>query len=69
VILDNVKHRKAASIRLKHVFKIVNNQAADNLLENSTIAEWIHEMFEYFKPEVIDEIANAQSYISISFDG
>jgi hypothetical protein len=69
VILDDIKHRKAASPRLKRLFTIANNQAAKNLLEDTTVAQWVHDMFNQFEPEVIEEIANARSRISISFDG
>jgi hypothetical protein len=69
VILDNVKHRKAASKRLKRVFKIANIQAASSIPHHSSIANWIHELFEHFEPDIINEIANARSKISITFDG
>jgi hypothetical protein len=69
VILDNVKHRKAASKRLKRAFKIANMQAASSLLVNSTIGVWVHKLFEHFEPIVICEIANVRSKISITFDG
>jgi hypothetical protein len=70
MILDNIKHRKAASVRLKRMFKIANLQAAEALPENhGTVARWVHDMFNYFEPEIIKEIQNAKSRISISFDG
>lgn len=69
VILDDIKHRKAASTRLKRLFRIANNQAADNLPEDTTTAKWIHEMFEHFEPQVIHEVQNAKSRILVSFDG
>jgi hypothetical protein len=69
VILDNVKHRKAASKRLKRAFKIANIQAASSIPHHSTVADWIHELFEHFEPDIINEIANARSKVSITFDG
>ena len=36
---------------------------------NGTIASWIHEMFEYFEPEIQEEIKTAKSKIHVSFDG
>jgi hypothetical protein len=39
VILDDVKHKKAASKRLKLCFCIANIQAVDNIPVNSTIAD------------------------------
>ncbi len=69
VILDNVKHRKAASKRLKRAFKIANIQAASSIPSSTTIAGWIHELFAHFEPVIIREIANARSKISITFDG
>ena len=69
VILDNVKHRKAVSKRLKRAFKIANIQAASSIPGHAIISEWIHELFAHFEPVVIREIANARSKISITFDG
>jgi hypothetical protein len=70
VILDNIKHRKASSARLQRAFKIANIQAANALPESSTtVGTWIHELFEYFEPEIIKEVRTAKSKISISFDG
>ena len=70
VILDGIKHRKAASFRLRRAFKIANMQAVDALPASpSTVASWIHEMFKHFEPQVIEEIRTAKSRISISFDG
>jgi hypothetical protein len=69
VILDNVKHRKAASKRLRRAFKIANIQAASSLPGRATVSNWIHQLFEHFEPVVIHEIANARSKISITFDG
>jgi hypothetical protein len=69
VILDNVKHRKAASKRLKRAFKIANSQAASSVPSPRSIANWIHELFDHFEPVVIREIANARSKTSITFDG
>ena len=69
VILDNVKHRKAASKRLKRAFKIANIQAASSIPGHAIISEWIHELFAHFEPVIIREIANARSKISITFDG
>ena len=36
---------------------------------NGTIASWIYEMFEYFEPEIQEEIKTAKSKIHVSFDG
>jgi hypothetical protein len=69
VILDNVKHRKAASKRLKRAFKIANLQAASSLPSHTTIGNWIHELFEHFEPIIIREIANARSKVSVTFNG
>ena len=69
VILDNVKHRKAASKRLKRAFKIANIQAASSIPHHSIVADWIHELFEYFEPDIINEITNTWSKVSLSFDG
>jgi hypothetical protein len=38
VILDDIKHRKAASTRLRRAFRIANKQAADSLPAKNTIA-------------------------------
>jgi hypothetical protein len=68
--MDNVKHRKATSDRLRRAFKIANMQATNALPQHgSTIALWIHEMFEYFEPEIQEEIKIAKSKIHVSFDG
>ena len=70
VICDNVKHRAAASTRLKRAFKIANMQALDAIPKShATVASWIHEMHAHFEPTIIDEIKMAKSKISISFDG
>ena len=69
VVLDNVKHRKAASKRLRRAFKIANIQAASSLPGRITVTRWIHELFEHFEPVVIQEIANARSKVSVTFDG
>jgi hypothetical protein len=70
VILDGVKQRKAASKRLQRAFKIANSQAAEAIpLNHSTIGSWIHDMFNYFEPQLIEEASKAKSRISISFDG
>lgn len=70
IICDNIKHKKATSPRLLRAFKIANNAAASSVPTSSTtIANWIHDMFDYFEPEVIEEIKSAKSRISISFDG
>jgi hypothetical protein len=67
--MDNIKHRKAVSKRLKRVFKIANIQAASLIPHYSTVTDWIHELFEHFEPDIINEIANARSKLSITFDG
>jgi hypothetical protein len=70
IICDNIKHKKAASPRLLRAFKIANIQAVNSIPTSSTtVATWIHEMFDYFEPEVIEEIQGAKSKIHISFDG
>lgn len=70
VVMDNVKHRKAASARLKRAFKIANMQCVAALPEYSgTIASWIHEIFAYFEPDIQEEIRTAKSKIHVSFDG
>jgi len=70
IVLDNVKHRKACSARLKRAFKIANIQAVSALPKHhDTMASWIDEMFEYFEPEVKEEIRTAKSKIHVSFDG
>jgi hypothetical protein len=37
VILDDVKHKKAASNRLKRCFRIANMQAAESILTSASI--------------------------------
>jgi hypothetical protein len=69
VVLDSVKHRKAASKRLKRCFRIANMQSTAAFPSHRTVANWIHDMFNYMEPDIIKEIANARSRISISFDG
>ncbi len=70
IICDSVKHRKAASKRLIRCFKIANIDAAKALpASHSTIENWIHKYFEFFKPTIIKEIRNARSKITITFDG
>ena len=70
VMLDDIKHRKACSNRLRRAFKIANLNASKALPASpSTIASWIHEMHAHFEPEIIEEIRTARSRISISFDG
>jgi hypothetical protein len=67
--LDNVKYRKVVSKRLKWIFKITNIQVASSIPGVIIVIEWIHELFAYFEPIIICEIANARSKISITFDG
>lgn len=70
VICDKIKHKKAASDRLRRCFKIANREALAAIpTSSSTTASWIHEMFAYFEPQIIEEIRTAKSRISISFDG
>jgi len=70
VICDGIKQRKACSKRLARCFKIANMQTANAFPRSeSTVASWIHELHNWFKPEIIGEIQAAKSYISISFDG
>ena len=67
--MDGIKHRKAASKRLRRLFQIANIQAADAIPSaHSTVSNWIHELFKHFEPEVIKEVYNAKSRISILFN-
>ncbi|KAG4427808.1 hypothetical protein IFR05_016709 [Cadophora sp. M221] len=52
-------------------FKNAYLEWAINALPSShtTVGYWINDMFAYFEPELIAEIAAAKSKISISFDG
>lgn len=38
-------------------------------MSHSTITVWIHDMFDYFEPEIREEIKRAKSRITITFDG
>jgi hypothetical protein len=68
--MDNIKHKKAASIRLRRAFKIANMQAAKAIPEyHKTVGSWIDEMFKYFEPYIQEEIHTAKSRIYISFNG
>jgi hypothetical protein len=68
--MDNIKHRKASSKRLLRAFQIANIQAANAFpTSGTTVATWIHDMFTYFEPIVIEEVHNTKSKVSISFDG
>ena len=70
IICDGVKHRKAASSKLKRCFKIANIEAAAAIPDSHvTVANWIHELFAYFEPQVIEELRNAKSKITITFNG
>ena len=70
VILDDIKARKAASKHLKRMFRIANEEAIEALpAAASTVGIWINDMFKYFEPELIAEVATAKSKISLSFDG
>ncbi len=70
MIMDNVKFRKASSVRLRRAFKIANLQAAKAIPSSaSTASSWIDQMFQYFEPEVQEEVRNAKSCIHVSFDG
>ena len=70
VVMDNVKARKACSIRLKRAFKIANTQAVPAIPKHhNTLHNWIRDMFKYFEPEVKEEIRTAKSSIHVSFDG
>ncbi len=70
MILDNIKHRKASSKRLVRLFKIANKEAAAAIpTSHVTIENWVHELFKHFEPTIIEEVKNARSRISISFDG
>ena len=44
-------------------------QAANSILVRSTITNWIYDMFEHFKPDIIAKVAIARLAIFISFDG
>lgn len=69
VIMDVIKATKAASMRLERVFQTANQQAVNAFPStHKTISNWVHEMFQYFEPQVIEEIKQAKSRISISFD-
>jgi hypothetical protein len=69
-IMDNVKARKACSVRLKRAFKIANIQASDAIpVSGGTSATWISAMFKHFELEVQEEIRTAKSRIYISFNG
>jgi hypothetical protein len=69
-VLEDVKHRKACSIYLKRCFKIANTDAQKVFPDSPSIAAtWIHDMFTYFEPEIIEEIRCARSRITVSFDG
>lgn len=35
----------------------------------TTVANWIHELFVFFEPQIIEELRNAKSKITITFDG
>ena len=70
VVMDDVKHRKAASKNLRRLFKIANIEAVNALPTSHITSEaWIGEMFNYFEPAIIQDVAEAQSRISVSFDG
>lgn len=70
IICDTVKHRKATSKRLKRCFKIANMDAAKAFPDSHTTVElWIHELFHHMEPQIINEIRNAKSKITITFDG
>jgi hypothetical protein len=70
VIMDNIKYRKAASKRLQRAFRITNAEASKALPTlPSIVAAWIHDIFVYFEPKIIEEIRTAKSRITISFDG
>lgn len=70
VILDDIKARKAASKHLKILFRIANEQTITSIpASDSTVATWIDQMFTHFEPQLIAEVATAQSKMSITFDG
>ena len=70
IIYDNVKHRKAASKRLKRCFIIANKDAANAIPDSySTVKNWIYKLFVYFEPQIIEEIRSAKSRITVTFDG
>lgn len=70
IICENVKHRKAASRRLKRCFILANKDIANALpTSHVTVESWIHELFTYFEPQVIEEVRRAKSRITVTFDG
>ncbi|KAG9239870.1 hypothetical protein BJ878DRAFT_390886, partial [Calycina marina] len=36
---------------------------------HTTISNWVHEMFTYYEPQIIEEIRTAKSCITVPFDG
>ncbi len=69
-MFDTMKDIKASCKILQRLFKITNVEVVAALPTSHTIvAFWIHDMFDYFEPEVIEELRNAKSRIMISFDG
>jgi hypothetical protein len=69
IIMDDIKLRKAASKRLRCAFAIANVQCVNALSKSSTtIATWIEDIHTYFEPTIIEEIKNARSRVSISFN-
>jgi hypothetical protein len=70
IICDNIKHRKATSIRLKRCFKIANIEAINAFPDShSTVETWIHDLFRHMEPQILEELRNAKSKITITFDG
>ena len=67
--MDDIKLKKAASKRLRRAFKIANIQCVNALPSANTIASWIEDIHTYFEPRIKEEIQQAKSKISISFDG
>ena len=54
----------------RRTFRITNSQCVNVLPRSSTtLATWIREMYTYFQRTIVQEIAEARSRISISFDG
>ena len=67
--MDSIKHQKAVSPYLKKMLYIANSTAIKALPDSaSTTAQWIHDMFTFFEPQVIQELQAAKSKIHVSFD-
>lgn len=68
--MEDVKLKKASSKLLRRAFRIANSQCVNTLPRSSTTsATWIREMHTYFQRTIVQEITEARSRISVSFDG